>query len=64
MRGGGDFLCAIPVWILPDVINLAIFAIASAPSILYTVNEAHKLYIMQQRECMRPKASVVERMDG
>ena len=56
-------MCAIPVWILPDAIKSAIFAIACAPPMLYTMNAEHKLYIMLQRECMRPKASVVERMD-
>ena len=63
MRGGGEFLCAIPVCILPDAIRLAIFAIASVPYNLYTMYVGHKLHIMLRRECMRPVASVVERMD-
>ena len=56
-------MCAIPVWILPDAINLAIFAIASMVHTLYNMITGHKLYIMLQRECMKPIASVVERMD-
>ena len=64
MRGGGDFfVCGIAVWILPDVIRLAIFAIAYVPYVLYTMYVGHKLHIMLRRECMRPIVSVVERMD-